>query len=92
MGCNRSRIFIVNNEKPDQLNDAMDDFLTLEISTADINKLYKEFLKFDDIGDENIETSFFSKKLKIGITKLIKKILYTLDRDGTGKINFQNAN
>ena len=91
MGCNRSKVFIVNSEKQGQSKNALDDFLELELSAADINKLYNEFLKFDDIGEEDIDLSMFSKKLKIEMTKLLKKIIFTLDRDNTGRINFHNV-
>ena len=66
MGCGSSKVFVANNTVIGQDDSAMNAFRLLELTTDDVNKLYRSFRSIDLSGNGTIQIDEFLASLELG--------------------------
>eukprot|EP01041_Mallomonas_annulata_P010410 gene10410-21713_t len=90
MGCGKSNEFRVNSKYPGQDTESFLDFQKIGLEKRDINGLFKQFCKFDIVGDGTIELAEFTVRLNLSKTNKVARIVFhQMDRDGNGVLNFR---
>ena len=82
-------VFVPNQTVPGQDDSALEEFLKLNISADDINRLYTCFLEIDRDGSGEISLDEFYSHFRIQRSKFADMSFSLLDEDGSGEIDFR---
>lgn len=87
MGCGYSQGFVQLSQKP-QYQEWNKTFIALQISKAEVYKLYKKFQKVDLDGGGTIDVVELLTVIDVERTPFTERVFSIFDEDKSGKIDF----